>query len=199
MPFGLLALTRCGRTRSGMQSPQPVIATTTRKWWIRALDGPYRWGSFDVLVGRYGLRRYRLTVFPPGITVTDRRLVRLWRAWPIAGAVLWLLAVMFFSDTISSPTTTAVVAAAVYLVVGAALFWLVRGVRGRVRSLWAMTLDRYDDPRSDAEDAALATCDTVVGILTAADDLLDAGRISPVEYEALWWEAYDWLAITAGA
>jgi hypothetical protein len=179
-----------------MQSRQLAVATETRTWWVRALDGQYRWGSFDGFMGRYGLRRYRLTVFSPGICAADRRLVRLWRAWPITGAVLWLLAVMFLSNTVSSPRTTVAVATAVYLGVGAALCWRASGARGRVRSLCVMVLDRYDDPGSAS---AYAICDTVVGILTAADDMLDAGRISPVLYEALWWEAYDWLGPSAGA
>jgi len=57
------------------------------------VDGAHSWGSFDATPGRYGLRRYRLVIFPPGITATDRRLLRLWRAWPLGGGAFALFAV----------------------------------------------------------------------------------------------------------
>jgi hypothetical protein len=30
-------------------------------------------------------------------------------------------------------------------------------------------------------------------MLTRADDMLSTGVISPVDYEAIWWQAYDRL------
>jgi hypothetical protein len=33
-------------------------------------------------------------------------------------------------------------------------------------------------------------------MLTRADDMLSTGVISPVEYEAIWWQAYDRLEDT---
>ena len=43
-----------------------------RLWW-RLLDGERPWGAVDILPDRYGVTRYRLVVYPPGISDTDRR------------------------------------------------------------------------------------------------------------------------------
>jgi hypothetical protein len=37
---------------------------------------------------------------------------------------------------------------------------------------------------------------TLTHMLTRADDMLSTGAISPVEYEAIWWQAYDRLEDT---
>jgi hypothetical protein len=58
------------------------------RWWAWLLDGAHPWGSFDAMVSRYGVRRYRLIIYPPGTTTADRRLARLWRGWPLGGVAL---------------------------------------------------------------------------------------------------------------
>jgi hypothetical protein len=58
-------------------------------WWLRPLDGGPTWGSLDSYPRRFGVKRYRLVVFPPGISPEERRLLRLWRSWPVWGALLW--------------------------------------------------------------------------------------------------------------
>jgi uncharacterized protein DUF6611 len=50
------------------------------------------------MVSRHGVRRYRLVIYPPGISTAQRLLARLWRGWPISGAALMLLVVMLFGD-----------------------------------------------------------------------------------------------------
>ena len=74
------------------------------------------------MVGRYGVRRYRLIIYPAGTGTADRRLARLWRAWPLGGAVLGLLAVMLLGNAASSPDTVLAVAVAAYVSIGALLF-----------------------------------------------------------------------------
>ena len=37
---------------------------------------------------------------------------------------------------------------------------------------------------------------TLVDMLTRADHMLTTGAISPVEHEAIWWQAYDHLEAT---
>jgi hypothetical protein len=106
-----------------------------RRVWLRLLDGAHPWGSFDATVGRYGLRRYRLVIFPPGISTTDRRLLRLWRGWPVGGGMLALLAMMLLGDAVASPGTTVLVVAAAYVGVAVVLFVLTAGVRAGVRSM----------------------------------------------------------------
>src|SRR5262245_9921107 len=117
------------------RSGGPGAVTLVRAWWCRLLDGAHPWGSFDAMVGRHGLRRYRLTLLPPGISTTDRRLLRLWRGWPVGGGMLAMLALMLLGDTVFSAGTTLLVVAAAYLGVGAALLVLTAGVRAGVRSI----------------------------------------------------------------
>jgi hypothetical protein len=161
-----------------------------RAVWRRLLDGAHLWGSFDATVGRYGLRRYRLIIFPPGSTTTDRRLLRLCRGWPVGGGVLALFAVMLVGG---SPDSL-LVAAAAYLTVGAVLFVLTAGVRGGVRSMSLILLTEQlgpDDRRRYAEWEAL------VSLLTYADHMLSAAAITLLQHEALWWQAYDRLEVGA--
>ena len=73
--------------------------------WSRLLDGAHPWGSFDATVGRYGVRRYRLIIYPPGTSAADRQLARLWRGWPVSGAALGLLAVMLLGNVAAPPDT----------------------------------------------------------------------------------------------
>jgi Family of unknown function (DUF6611) len=173
---------------------EPVNAV--RVWWCRLLDGAHPWGSFDAMVGRYGLRRYRLTVFPPGISTADRRLLRLWRGWPVGGGVIAMLAVMLLGDAVSSAQTTVVVATATYLSVGAVLFVLTTGVRAGVRSVSLILLAGVLDP---GERRSYAEWERLVDVLTRADSMLKAGAIDPTQHEALWWQAYDRLGVSAHA
>jgi hypothetical protein len=96
------------------------------QWWSWLLDGAHPWGSFAATVGRYGVRRYRLVIYPPGSSTADRQLARLWRGWPISGAVLGLVAVMLLSNVAASPDTVLAFAVTVYICIGALLF-----LRGR--------------------------------------------------------------------
>ena len=62
------------------------IASPLRRGWLRLLDGERPWGSLVVQPDRFGVTRYRLVVFPPGISEPERRWVRLARGWPMWGA-----------------------------------------------------------------------------------------------------------------
>src|ERR1700741_2720084 len=101
MLFGLEPASRTRRTPEFMRRTQhrpvgPGVPQLTQtppaqpRWGSRLLDGAHPWGSFDAAIGRYGIRRYRLAVYPPGSTTADRRLARMWRGWPITGAALAL-------------------------------------------------------------------------------------------------------------
>jgi hypothetical protein len=178
------------------RSGGPQAVTVVRAWWCRLLDGAHPWGSFDAMVGRYGLRRYRLTLFPPGISTADRRLLRLWRGWPVAGGILAMLAVMRLGDAVFSAGTTLLVVAAAYLGVGAVLFVLTARVRAGLRSISLILLAGDLDPR---ERQCYAEWERLVDVLTRADTLLKAGAINPTQHEALWWQAYDRLEVPGRA
>jgi|SRR5271166_408442 len=167
-------------------------APTEQRWWSRLLDGTHPWGSFDATVSRYGVRRYRLIIYPPGSSTADRKLARQWRGWPINGALLGLLAVMLLGNAAASPDTVLALAVAVYVSIGALLFLRAGPARVRVRSMSVILM-----PKADARERRRYTeWQTLVDMLTRADRLLRAGAISIVEHEATWWEAYDRLEVT---
>ena len=160
------------------------------RWWSRLLDGAHPWGSFDATVGRYGIQRYRLIVYPPGSTAADRRLARLWRGWPITGAVLALLAFMLFGNVVAPPTTVLEYAVAGYVGIGALLFLRAGPVRVRVRSMSIILMPKGADVR---ELCRYAEWRMLVHMLTTADRMQATGATSLVEHEASWWKAYDRL------
>jgi len=53
-----------------------------RRGWLRLLDGKRPWGAIDVLPDRFGVTRYRLMVYRPDITESERRWVRVAHASP---------------------------------------------------------------------------------------------------------------------
>jgi Family of unknown function (DUF6611) len=123
------------------------------------------------MVSRYGVRRYRLIIYPPGTSIADRRLARLWRGWLVGGALLVFLAVMLLGNAVSSPNAVLAVAVAAYVCVGALLFLPAGPVRVQVRSMSVI-------------------------LVPGADHMLTTGAISPVEHEATWWDAYGRLEET---
>lgn len=173
---------------------QPEGAPAALRWWSRLLDGAHPWGSFDATVSRYGARRYRLIIYPPGTSTADRRLAQLWRGWPITGAVLGLLALMLLGNAAASPDTVLAVAVAAYVSIGAPLFLRAGPARVQVRSMSIILMPGTADVH---ERRRYIEWQTLVHMLTGADHLLGTGAISLVEHEATWWEAYDRLeAIT---
>lgn len=143
------------------------------------------------MVGRYGVRHYRLVIYPPGTNTADRRLARVWRAWPIGGVVLVLLAVVLLGSAVSSPRTVLAVALAAYVSIGALLFLLAGPARVQVRSMSITLMPGATDAQQRRR---YTEWETLTDMLTRADHMLRTGAISPVEYEATWWRAYDRLA-----
>jgi hypothetical protein len=176
-----------------VETTHPYAMRQLGRWWSRLLDGQRVWGSVDLWPGRYGFRNYRLVVFPPGITPVDRRLVRLWRGWPMWGVPLWVMSVIVLSNSLT-PGVAMVGSMAVYLAAGAITFTLAGQARAQVRSLQVVLIDGHVDPHSAAR---YAEWKQLVGILTGADDLVTEGKASIVEHEAVWWQAYDRLGAVA--
>ncbi|VEG51461.1 Uncharacterised protein [Mycolicibacterium aurum] len=162
----------------------------------RLLDGDAEWGSLTIQPDRFGTR-YLLVVYPPGITARDRRLVRLWRGWPVWGAVLWVLAEVTLLRCTGAWTALAV-STGILLGTGVATRALAGELRAQVRCVAATLLPRHYDPISGAACAAMAE---------SADRLREArawriaGLTTPAEFETTWWKVYDSvgaLASTAG-
>ena len=176
-----------------MHKPQPGGRRSVLPNWSRALDGQHVWGSVDFWPGRYGFRKYRLVVYPPGISAAERRLLRLWRGWPLWGIGLWLICEVVFNRMVS-PGPALAWSTTVYLLSGALMFALSSQLRGQVRSLQVVLIDGSNDSCS----AGLhAQWEELASLLIDADERLDRGQASPVQHEAVWWQAYDRLGQSA--
>jgi hypothetical protein len=182
-----------------MRNTRHQTVESGARWFSRLLDGDHAWGFYDVKISQYAVRRYRLIIYPPGIATADRRLARLQRGWPLAGAVLILLAIMI-GDAVSLPYTVPAVAITAYLGIHMLLSVLAGPKRVHVKSLSLIlmpaitlmpTITDEEERRRHHE------WKTLTHMLTRADGMLSTGAISPVEYEAIWWQAYDRLEDTA--
>lgn len=145
------------------------------------------WGSFDAYPSRYGVTRYRLVVFPPGITVHERRMVRVWRSWPLWGAALWL-GLQICGELAGTSETALIAGSMIYIAVGAMTFVLAGETRVRVRTLCAVTMAGHEDV-----DRRYHRLRVMARALDHADLDLAEGRISPLQHEARWWQVYDVL------
>jgi hypothetical protein len=131
-----------------------------------------------------------LVLFPPGITQTERRQLRLWRGWPIWGAALWLLSEIFFSQRMT-PWEAIAASTIMSLAAGAVSAALVGHLRSQVRTLSALEAQEDLDKPSAAGYAEL---EILVGVLATADAMHRLGRLTTVDHEAVWWYAYHQLA-----
>jgi hypothetical protein len=158
----------------------------TTKTWSRLMDGERPWGSFEVQADRFGVTRYRLTVYPPGIDAVQRRHIRVWRAWPVWGAALWLLAEIVLTDTLD-PWHALGVSIAVALGTGAAAWRLAAPMSAQVRTWAVAVLRSHDDPDSHVVARELSTFAEAMAV---ADTCLARGDISTVDHELMWWRVY---------
>lgn len=171
----------------GVTEPPQGRAAAPR-WPSRLLDGDHLWGSYGAAVSQYGVRRYNLIIYPPGTSTTDRRLARLWRAWPLTAAALMLLCVMVFGNAMDSPDTVLTIAAVAYLSISMLLFFRAGPPRVRARSMSIILMPNTADLQ---ELRRYTQWRTLVDMLIKADRMLATHAISPVEHEAIWWDAYD--------
>jgi hypothetical protein len=160
-----------------------------RHGWQRLLDGDRRWGSIDIRPDRFGVTRYRLVVYPPGISESERRRVRVARGWPLWGALAWFVCEIMLSQTIA-PGTAFALSTSVYLGSGMVAVWMAGAPRTRVRTMAAMVMAGHHDPASGAVRDRL---EDLAVMLMNADERLAAGQISPAEHEMVWWRIYDQL------
>ena len=151
------------------------------------LDHGPVWGSFTIYPARYGVTRYRLVVFPPGISAAERRMLRVWRAWPLWGAALWV-GLQIGGAVVGMPETALIGGTMLVIAAGAMTFALTGEARMQVRSVWAISMAGYRHAEVDRRYAMLRV---MARALDRADMDLEEGRISPAEHEARWWRAYD--------
>ena len=160
---------------------------STRASLLRALlDGERTWGGLEVSDGRYGVARYRLTVYPPGLGRDERIPLRLWRAFPIWGLALWLVLQVTLM-TAASPGVALAVATGTCLAAGFAVMAMAGRVRGQVRT---MTVVRMVGVRDLDALAAYYELGALAERLIRADTRLASGELTTVEHEAEVWRVY---------
>ncbi len=160
------------------------------RWCSRLLDGDSRWGFARIQIDRFGVTRYRLVVYPPGIDAAERRRLRIWRGSPIWGAALWVVAEICLQQLMGPWTALAISSASVILLGGVART-MVGETPTMVRTMGVMTMPGHTDA---ATIGARNKLQAMVATLYDADERVDAERMSPIEHEALWWQVYDQLA-----
>lgn len=154
------------------------------------VDGARTWGSFDVQSDRFGVTRYRLTVYPPGISAAQRRRLRVWRGWPIWGSALWLLAELILTQVLD-PWTALAMSTATVLCAGALAWWWADGLGAQVHTKAASVLHGHPDAQSRTIAAELTT---LAEAMAVTDTCLAGGDITAVDHELMWWRVYQRLA-----
>jgi hypothetical protein len=151
------------------------------------LDGECCWGSMDIRPDRFGAIRYRLVVYPPGISETERRRVRVWRGWPLWGALLWIVSEIWLGNLIA-PWPAFAISSAASLGSGAVALALAGDARTRVRTMGTMVVAGPYEPTSAA---VCRKVQTLAESLAEADAQREQGQISAIDHEVAWWRVYD--------
>lgn len=156
---------------------------------LRLIDGDRPWGSIDIRPDRFGVTRYRLVVYPPGISGPERRRIRAARGWPLWGALVWVICEIWLSR-VTGPWTALTLSTAICLGLGVIAFAMAGPARTQVRTMAAMVMvGHYDPPSRVARDKLEAHAT----LLIEADERLKQGQISAAEHEMTWWHVYGQL------
>jgi hypothetical protein len=176
-------------TPVGMHDDETRRPGRVQGWCDQVLDGENRWGFVRIQVERFGVVRYHLVVYPPGISDPERRRLRIWRGWPLWGAALWVLSEIFLQQWIGSWTALAVSTGTVLALAFVALA-KTGDTRTQVRAMTVVTMAGHTD------EATVAARDKLLRLamtLTYADECFDKESMSALDHEAAWWTVYDQL------
>jgi hypothetical protein len=154
---------------------------------LRLLDGDRPWGSLDIRPDRFGVTRYRLVVYPPGTSQSERRRLRAARGWPLWGALVWVIAEIWLTQ-VTGPWTALTISTAAFLGLGVVTMAMAGDARTRVRTMAAMVMVGEKDPAATVVRDKL---EALSDVLLEADARLVLGQISPAEHEMTWWRVYD--------
>jgi hypothetical protein len=163
------------------------VGSPLHRGWQRLLDGERPWGSIDVHPDRFGMTRYRLVVFPPGISESERRRVRLARGWPMWGALVWVTCEVLLTQ-VTGPWTALALSTATVIVAGLIVTSMSGTQRAQVKTMAAVVNAGYHDPQSEARRDKLGR---LALMLIDADERLGHGEISAADHELTWWRVYD--------
>ena len=154
---------------------------------MRLIDGDRAWGSIDVHTDRFGMTRYRLVVFPPGISAPERRWVRLARGWPMWGALVWVVCEIWLSQ-MTGPWTAFALSTTAFAGLGLAVVAMAGAQRTQVKTIAATVSKGYPDPGSAARRDQLGR---LALTLMDADERLGRGQMSAADHELTWWRVYN--------
>lgn len=140
---------------------------------------------------RGGVVRYSLVVHEPGITLRARRLLRLWRSWPLLAASLLVLALVA-TATVFSPPLVLAAGVLCYCIGFVILALATRSERRRTRRLW---VEEPSEPAASDEVAACARIKCLGNLLVEADEDVALGRITPVQHALVWSQVYTDLSL----
>ncbi len=189
-PFGYPVARFDRRTPEGMQEEVQNRPGRLHRWYAQLLDGENRWGFVRIQIDRFGVTRYRLVVYPPGINDVQRRRLRIWRGAAVWGAALWVLSEIVLQQLIG-PWTALAVSTGGVLALAAVAIAKAGETRTMVRSMGVVTMPGLTEVATiHSREELLAMAMT----LTAADERVDEECMSPLDHEALWWQVYEKLA-----
>lgn len=182
------AETRTARTARSARRAARLRART-----LRALEGPHRWGRYEqsatAFTARTGVCERRLTVYAPGATSADRRLITLWHAWPLVGGALAFAVALLLAP--AAPIAALVGMLTLYLGGLALVARRSRRARAgcRVIRCSAVALSTGREAIGDAR-----LLDDALAELLRLERLREAGRIDEVGFELGWARVHDRLS-----
>ncbi|TDP98465.1 MULTISPECIES: DUF6611 family protein [unclassified Leifsonia] len=157
----------------------------------RLLEGRAPWGTLDVSPASRGIwQQVRLTVYPPGITHAERRILHLAHVWPVGGGILCLFALVFLGS--ENPALSLAAALALYAGGFLILSRLARDLRSRCRAVTVTSEYVHGELYEHGEVALLRVSAERLMTLEAKRR---HGEVDPVSYEAEWSDVFGTLPV----
>ncbi len=176
---------------STTRSARPAARLRARA--LRVLEGPHRWGRYErsatAFTARTGVCERRLTVYAPGATSADRRLVTLWHTWPLVGGALAFAVALLLAPV--APIAALVGMLTLYLGGLALVARRSRRARAGSRVIRCSTVT-LSTGREAIGDARLL--DDALAELLRLERLREAGRIDEIAFELGWARVHDRLS-----
>lgn len=166
--------------------PAPRTRTT------RLLEGAYRWGRIEestaLFTARTGVCVRRLVVYAPGSDAADRRILTLWRSWPVVGGALAFAVALALAPV--APPAALVGMLAVYIGGLAIVGRLSKRARHGCRSLKSSSVQLTTGVETIGDEEQLEEAFAELALL---ESLRDRGRLDEVGFELGWARVYDRL------
>lgn len=169
------------------------LRSTWRRQSTTLLDGDFPWGAVISAPSRYGATQQRLIVYPPGITKQSRRWLRAWRGWPLWGGFLWFVLQVYLQQMMSPWHATAI-SCSVCAGAGMAAFVMAGDTRRQVRIFNNCVSAGTENPELLESQRTFRLLTTT---LMTAHAQHHRGELSTVDYERIWWNVYDAMALAS--